>query len=395
MAGLPVRLFTNPSRVARMPDVPQERGGLLLRPTTLGPLLVLVAAFVAIGGAPVSAEELVGDGGFGDGVGDWTTIDGELSLVPAAHSGSQAVQLSGAGAFDAEMFQLIPVADGETYEWSGWASADPQSISQGRLRVSWVGSSGSVTSLDEVTWQPWAVDAYQHFSTGPRIAPPGTTAARVSVLVAAVSFPSSVLVDDVSFEGPRPAPPTPTMSPTETPTPPPPTAPPATASPTPGGAPTASPSHAPTPTEAPPAPTAAPTSRIRATGHDGANSRRCGRLLAADERRLRGRWSRGCPARLAKDRRHHGERFLARPFRQPGTLANVRDDRHEVGLSDGAGVCRSVLRREAHSPATRTPALRRCSSASPSTRVRTAAGRRFRPPTPALCSTQRLRRFAP
>ncbi len=231
----------------------------MLRPTTLGPLLVLVAAFVAIGGAPVSAEELVGDGGFGDGVGDWTTIDGELSLVPAAHSGSQAVQLSGAGAFDAEMFQLIPVADGETYEWSGWASADPQSISQGRLRVSWVGSSGSVTSLDEVTWQPWAADAYQHFSTGPRIAPPGTTAARVSVLVAAVSFPSSVLVDDVSFEGPRPAPPTPTMSPTETPTPPPPTAPPATTSPTPGGAPTASPSHAPTPTEAPPAPTAAPT----------------------------------------------------------------------------------------------------------------------------------------
>jgi len=242
----------------------------LLRPTTLGPLVVLIAAFVAIGPVAASGEELVSDGGFEAGLGGWTAIDGELSLVTSAHSGDQAVQLSGAGLALAEMFALIPVTAGASYELSGWVSADPQVVAQAYLRISWVGNTGSVTSRDEVTWQPWAPDAFQYFSIGPRLAPPGTVAARISVLVAAVSFPFSVLVDDISFEGPRPDPPTPTPTvpptspPTMSPTSPP-TSPSATPTPhvpptlTPTAAPTASPPQASTPTPAPLVPTAAPT----------------------------------------------------------------------------------------------------------------------------------------
>ncbi len=240
----------------------------MLRPTTFGPFIVLIAAFVAIGPAPASAEELVSDGGFEAGLGDWTAIDGELSLVASSHSGALAAQLSGAGLAPAEMIELIPVMAGETYELSGWISADPQLVAKMRLRVRWVGSTSNVTPWQEVTWEPWAADSYQHFSTGAHPAPPGTVAARISIRAAppvvAVLFPFSVLVDDISFEGPRPDPPTPTPTTTV-----PPTVPPSTPSPTatphvpptltPTAAPTASPPQAPTPTPATLVPTAAPT----------------------------------------------------------------------------------------------------------------------------------------
>ena len=240
----------------------------MLRPTTFGPLVVLIAAIVAIGPAPASAEELVSDGGFEAGLGDWKAIDGNLSLVTSAHSGDQAGQLSGPGPFEAEMFDLIPVIAGEAYGLSGWVSADPRLIDKVRLRVSWIGSSGNVMWFQESVWQPWAPDAYQGFSIGPLPAPPGTVSARISVRVAAAVFPFSVLVDDVSFEGPRPDPPTPTVPPTVPPTAQPtepPTPPSATATPhvpptlTPTAAPTAAPPQAPPPTPAPLVPTAAAT----------------------------------------------------------------------------------------------------------------------------------------
>ena len=243
-----------------MPDVQtRKRRPPLLRPTTIGPLLVLIAASVAISPAPASAEELVVDGGFEAGLGGWTAIDGELSLVASSHSGDQAARLSGVGAFDADMFNLIPVEAGASYQLSSWVSADPQSISKVRLRVSWVSDSGNVTWLQESAWDPWA-PVYQHLSVGPFPAPPGTVAARISVRVQAVSFPFSILVDDVSFEGPRPDPPTPTPPPSEPPIPPP-----ATATPhlppmlTPTASPPTKPPPASTPPPAPPAATAAPT----------------------------------------------------------------------------------------------------------------------------------------
>ncbi len=232
----------------------------MLRPTSLGLLVALIAAFVAIGPAPASADELVGDPGFESGLGNWTAIDGDLSLVTTAHSGKQAAQLSGPGPFAAEMFDLIPVSAGDQYELSGWISADPQSISQLRLRIGWMGGGGSVSWLDEVTAQPWAPDAFQYLSTGPRLAPPGTVAARISLRAAPVSLAVSALVDDISFEGPRPVPPAPSLHPSD---------PPATAAPTetPKASPTATPpalTTAPpqppsTATPAAPAPTLPPT----------------------------------------------------------------------------------------------------------------------------------------
>ena len=105
----------------------------MLRPITLGPLVVLIATFFAIGHTPASAEELVSDGGFEAGLGDWAaSINGELSLVTSAHSGDQAVQLSGIGAFDAVMFEFVPVASLESYELSGWISAAPMTTSARR-----------------------------------------------------------------------------------------------------------------------------------------------------------------------------------------------------------------------------------------------------------------------
>ena len=247
-----------------MPDVQRrKRRPLLLRPTTFGPLVVLIAAFVAIGPAPASAEELVSDGGFEAGLGDWKAIDGELSLVTSSHSGDQAVQLSGAAAFDAEMFALIPVTAGKAYELSGWVSAAPQTVERAHLRIRWISADGSTGAIHDSPWAPGSGLGYEYLSTGPRPAPPGTVAARISVLVAAVVFPFSILVDDISFEGPRPDPPTPTTPttpPTEPPKPPPATAtPPVSPTLTPTAAPTASPPPAPTPTPAPLVPTAAPT----------------------------------------------------------------------------------------------------------------------------------------
>jgi len=156
------------------------------------------------------------------------------------------------------------VVAGESYELSGWISADPQAIDKVRLRVTWASSTGNITPWQEASLQPWTAASYQHFSIGPSAAPPGSVAARISLravppVVTALS-PFSILVDDISFEGPRPEPPTPTPTPTE-----PPITPSATATPhvpptpTPTAAPTTSPPNAPTPTPAPLLPTATPT----------------------------------------------------------------------------------------------------------------------------------------
>ncbi|HEY5640231.1 MAG TPA: hypothetical protein VIW01_09280 [Dehalococcoidia bacterium] len=217
----------------------QREAAYLLRPTSLGPLVALIAAVIAIGSAPASADELVSDPGFEAGLGNWTAIDGDLSLVANAHAGERAARLSGPGPFAAEMFELIPVSAGDQYELSGWISADPQSISQLRLRMSWVTGSGSVSWFHEVTVQPWASSAFQYLTTGPRLAPSGTVAARISLRAAPVSSTVSVLVDDISLEGPRP--PTPSPHPSN---------PPATAAPTP----VVSPTQTSTPTASPTAP---------------------------------------------------------------------------------------------------------------------------------------------
>jgi len=232
----------------------------LLRPIAFGPLIVLIAALVAIGPAPASAEELVSDGGFETGLGDWTAIDGELSLVNGAHSGNQAVQLSGLGPSNAQMFELVPVASLASYELSGWTSASPQTVERAYLRIRWINANGSLGATHDSPWAPGPSLGYEYLRTGRHVAPLGTVAARISVLVTAHTFPFSILVDDISFDGPHPPPPTPAPTPAPPPTEPPST-PLATATPhvsptlAPTAAPTASPPKAPTPT---PTPTPAP-----------------------------------------------------------------------------------------------------------------------------------------
>ncbi|MCH8050656.1 MAG: hypothetical protein IIC86_01390 [Chloroflexi bacterium] len=232
----------------------------MLRPTSFRPLLVLIAALIAIGPAPASAEELVSDGGFEAGLGGWTAIDGELSLVTNAHSGDQAVQLSGAAAYDTVMFRLIPVASLESYELSGWISAAPQTVERSHLRIRWINANGSLGAIHDSPWAPRSGLGYEYLTTGPQLAPPGAVAARISLLAVGSTLPFSVLVDDISFEGPRPQPPTATTPPTEPPKPPS-----ATATPhvppalTPTASPTASPQQASPLPPAPLVPTAAPT----------------------------------------------------------------------------------------------------------------------------------------
>lgn len=240
----------------------------MLRPTAFGPFVILIAALIAIGSAPASAEELIIDGGFEAGLGDWTAIDGELSLVTNSHSGNQAVQLSGTGAFDAVMFEFVPVASLESYELSGWISAAPQSVERAHLRIHWINADGNPGATHDSAWKSGSGLSYEYLTTGLHVAPPGTVAARISLLAIGLTLPFSVLVDDISFDGPRPDPPTPTAPPTVPPTASP-TAPPssplATATPqtpptpTPTAAPTVSAPQTPTPIPAPLVPTAAPT----------------------------------------------------------------------------------------------------------------------------------------
>ena len=115
------------------------------------PQVVVIALLLAATFATASAQsaDILVDGGFEAGLGGWTAIDGELSLVASSHSGDQAARLSGVGAYDADMLNLIPVEAGASYQLSSWVSADPQSISKVRLRVSWVSDSGNVTWLQE------------------------------------------------------------------------------------------------------------------------------------------------------------------------------------------------------------------------------------------------------
>ncbi len=83
--------------------------------------------------------------------------------------------------------------------------------------------------------------------------------------------------------------------------------------------------------------------KASAKANAGTDSRRDGRLLAANERRLRGRWRGWCPTRVAKDRRLHRECVLAGPLRQPGPHSEVRDDLDQMGRPDGPGGRRRIL----------------------------------------------------
>ena len=179
--------------------------------------------------------------------------------MTSAHSGDQAGQLSGPGPFfDAKMFQLVPVASLESYELSGWISATPQTVERAYLRIRWINANGSLGATHDSLWAPGSGLGYEYLTTGLHTAPLGTVAARISLLATGSTLPFSVLVDDISFEGPRPNPPT--VPPTTTPKPPS-----ATATPhvppalTPTAAPTTAPPQALTPTPAPPDSTAAPT----------------------------------------------------------------------------------------------------------------------------------------
>ncbi|MEX0684137.1 MAG: hypothetical protein WD472_11875 [Dehalococcoidia bacterium] len=229
--------------------------------------MFLIVASLAIGHSSALGEELATNGGFESGLNGWGAIDAQLSITSQAHSGSTAAKLTGDTAFDAEAFQWTPVVPLQVYNFSGWFLASGPQIERAHLRLRWVDSQGALLGFQDSPWLTGSSDAYRFVETGIQLAPPDAAQARMSVYVKSFGPPFSILMDDLSFEGPKPSA-TPTASqippPTHTPSvtngPPTPAPTPQNSSSPPTNPPTASPTNTPKPTPTKtPTPTPKPT----------------------------------------------------------------------------------------------------------------------------------------
>ncbi|HEU4758968.1 MAG TPA: hypothetical protein VFT91_03200 [Dehalococcoidia bacterium] len=218
----------------------------------LWPVLAgLIAALLAVGWQRAAADELLTNGGFEVGTADqWLTTSGALAAVQSPfRSGGFAGRLQGGGLTDHEVYQSIPVAGDESYEFSGWVLDKVQAESI-FLRIRWFDQGGNLIISEDSSWTIDSID-YQPLTVGPSKAPSAARRARVGLVVHRPASPDfTVYLDDFSFQGPGPVPQTPTPSPTPTPPPPPQ----ATATPAPVRGPTPTPAGpAAPPATAPPA----------------------------------------------------------------------------------------------------------------------------------------------
>jgi hypothetical protein len=206
------------------------------------PRLALAAVFlfaIALIVSPPSAhaDELLSNGGFEQGVSPWEATHGDLEVVGTpVRSGSVAARLAGSGLQSHEVYRYVAVAPDETYELSAWVLLAHPGVERVFLRISWFNSGGGLVSQADSAWLTIPDSHYQRLATGPVTSPMAAVSARVGIRVQ-VSAPFEIHLDDSSFTGAIPPPPT--VAPTSSPTPPVTGAP--TASPSP-------PSRTPTPT---------------------------------------------------------------------------------------------------------------------------------------------------
>ena len=224
--------------------------------------LGLVAALFALDLLDVRGSELLPNGGFEDGTDGWSVAgDGQLQAVPSpVHSGSTAASFStdqwqGAP----RVYQLVPVQPQQEYDFEGWVFLSDPAVEKVFLRIFWLDSGSGVIGDSTSTAQLTGTVPEYRFISMVELSPPGTSSARVAVVVQPTG-PFVIYLDDFSLQGPAsPSPtaaPTPTPSPTAVPT----GSPTLTRSPAVSATPGSTPAPTPAPTTSPtPAPTALPT----------------------------------------------------------------------------------------------------------------------------------------
>jgi hypothetical protein len=229
------------------------------------PALVIVFSFLALCGLTgARAEELLSDGGFEEGTAGWVSDTETLSAVcgSAPVTGGKCAGLVVTGTSGSSLVRHDPVAvqPGGTYTLTASILMNDPSVTSVTLRISWDNGNGYDQPLPPLTYTS---PAYQSLSIGSIQPPSGSTQAVISIGVLSDSSGARVYIDDVSFEGPRPAP---TTASTHTPA--------ATAAPLPSSTsgPTSTPAPSPTSTVVPtPTPPAMATGCLLNGGFEEAN----------------------------------------------------------------------------------------------------------------------------
>lgn len=212
----------------------------------------LVALLAASTYALAAPDELLINGGFEDATTGWSAYGGgTLSQIVSPHqSGDFAAAFESASLATKWVYQSASVHGGETYNFSGYILKDDANIASIRLRIRWYAADGGFgQQLSEHSSLPLTSDddQYQFLQIVDALAPDGAKSARLEIILAPDSDEHAIAyLDDMSFEGPPPSVPTPSISPTAT----------ATTTPTPTSTPSPSQTHLPTLT---PSPTSIPT----------------------------------------------------------------------------------------------------------------------------------------
>jgi len=213
------------------------------------PALAIVFSFLALCGLTgARAEELLSDGGFEDGTAGWISDTGNLTVVcePAPVADGDC-----AAAFDINVepssyvqHELVPVQPGGSYTLTASILKNDPRVLSVEARIVWHDGNGPYQDEQPSARLTDNSDTYRSLSISAVEPPPGFTWAAISIRLISNSTGARIYIDDVHFDGPRPAPiapPTPTPAATAAPLPS------STSAPTPGPSPTSTVAPTPTP----------------------------------------------------------------------------------------------------------------------------------------------------
>jgi hypothetical protein len=232
------------------------------------PALAIVFSFLALCGLTgARAEELLSNGGFEDGTAGWTSDTGTLGVVcePALVAEGDCGARFTTDTPGTSLMQHDPVAvlPGGSYTLTLFILKNDQHIQEVTSRILWYDDRGGQLRVDSGPSVVYNDRAYRPVSFGAIQAPDGAAKAKLCIRVTSDSSGAMIYVDDVHFDGPRPAP---TTASTHTPA--------ATAAPLPSSTsgPTSTPAPSPTSTVVPtPTPPAMPTGCLLNGGFEEAN----------------------------------------------------------------------------------------------------------------------------
>lgn len=216
---------------------------MAMKASRIAVLIAILAVLASLALSTLSSaapDELLVNGGFEDGVAGWEYSGGLMTYVNnPVHSGDRAAILI---VNDEEgcIYQTVPIAPGESYNFAGYVTKDDTNIEKIFLRIRWYqsddGSGAEILHIVSEFLMSDHPDYHPLTLTG--TAPPYAHSATVECVIKLVDMPTGPAIayfDDMSFTGPAASTPTPTATPTptSTPTPTPTIAPTPTASPTP------------------------------------------------------------------------------------------------------------------------------------------------------------------